>query len=387
MQGRILKGYAANGATKNQSKECMMCNRKSVTKGCMAVVLAVFLFCSCSKQTPSSGGQPNTGSINLSSEVAGMVLIDGAETGKRVKAQGTILIENVDTGMTETAVLLDDGTMVKAQEMALVKAGETVEVHIAVTAVVPPETPTQTTKAEPPKQETKSAPQPDTSDKGKALNKVISGLACLLVDDYDGAITLFSEAIQLQPDYADAYYNRGKAFSGKRNYSQAIADYSAALRIQPANPDALYERGFTYYDMHDYDKAIADYTAALRIKPDYYQALYYRGIAYGKKGNFDNAIADHTAALRIKPDYYPALYNRGAVYFNNRDYDRAIADWTAALRIKPDLLEALYYRGVAYANKGDLDRAIADFEAVLRIEPNHAGAKELIEMARKERGY
>ena len=42
--------------------------------------------------------------------------------------------------------------------------------------------------------------------------------------DYDRAIADFDQAIQLKPDYADAYYNRGIAYHDKGDYDRAIAD-------------------------------------------------------------------------------------------------------------------------------------------------------------------
>ena len=309
--------------------------RQLATLGIAALMLTVY---ACSKQTPSSGN-PKTGSIKLSSEVAGMVLIDGAETGRRVKAQGSILIENVDTGMTETAVLLDDGTMAKAQEMALVKAGETVEVHIAVTAVVPPETPAQTTQADPPKQAETPAPAKATEPPKQE-----------------------AKAAQTAPSSVPTVKTENDA-------------------------NALNISGLSYGRNGDYDRAITDFTAALRIKPDYYVALSNRGIAYYYKSDYDKAIADYTAALRIQPDFTDALYNRGIAYGRINDNDKAIADYTAALRIKPDFANALNNRGNAYYHKGDLDHAIADWEAVLRLDPNNTDVKQNLEILRQQRGY
>ena len=40
----------------------------------------------------------------------------------------------------------------------------------------------------------------------------------------------YDEAIRLNPDSADAYFNRGKA---KRQDPSAIADYDAAIRLNP----------------------------------------------------------------------------------------------------------------------------------------------------------
>jgi tetratricopeptide (TPR) repeat protein len=56
------------------------------------------------------------------------------------------------------------------------------------------------------------------------------------INDYDGAIDDYSQAIRLKPDYVEAYNNRGLAYSlfGKIDLPTAIADFSG---FQPGHPD------------------------------------------------------------------------------------------------------------------------------------------------------
>jgi tetratricopeptide (TPR) repeat protein len=51
--------------------------------------------------------------------------------------------------------------------------------------------------------------------------------------NYDEAVRFFTEAIKVEPRYADAYYNRGFAYELKQKRQAAKADYENALRIQP----------------------------------------------------------------------------------------------------------------------------------------------------------
>ena len=51
--------------------------------------------------------------------------------------------------------------------------------------------------------------------------------------DYKGAITDYTQAIRLNPDYANAYNNRGNAKSNLGQHFAAIADYDIAIRLNP----------------------------------------------------------------------------------------------------------------------------------------------------------
>ena len=43
--------------------------------------------------------------------------------------------------------------------------------------------------------------------------------------DYDRAIACYNRAIEIKPNYASAYYNRGLAYSAKGDKGRAIVDY------------------------------------------------------------------------------------------------------------------------------------------------------------------
>ena len=55
----------------------------------------------------------------------------------------------------------------------------------------------------------------------------------ILLEKYEKAIDDCSKSIQLDPNYALAYYNRGVAYQGLEEYEKAKADYRKALTINP----------------------------------------------------------------------------------------------------------------------------------------------------------
>ncbi|MEZ4824602.1 MAG: hypothetical protein R2942_20305 [Ignavibacteria bacterium] len=51
--------------------------------------------------------------------------------------------------------------------------------------------------------------------------------------DYDKSIADNTKAIELKPDYTDAYINRGLSYNNKKNYQAALTDYVSAINISP----------------------------------------------------------------------------------------------------------------------------------------------------------
>ena len=61
-----------------------------------------------------------------------------------------------------------------------------------------------------------------------------------MTDDHKGDTEAdYDEAIQLWPDYAEAFNNRGNAYSAKGDYDRAIRDYDQAIRLNPDNALAI----------------------------------------------------------------------------------------------------------------------------------------------------
>ena len=53
-------------------------------------------------------------------------------------------------------------------------------------------------------------------------------------------------SIRLDPQYTDAYFNRGVAYGDLGEYDRAIQDYDAVVRLDPEYTDAYHNRGFAY---------------------------------------------------------------------------------------------------------------------------------------------
>ena len=62
----------------------------------------------------------------------------------------------------------------------------------------------------------------------------------------------------------DAYYNRGIAKSDLEDYYGAISDYTKAIEINPKDPDSYNNRGYSKHMIKDYE-AINDFNKVLTI--------------------------------------------------------------------------------------------------------------------------
>jgi tetratricopeptide (TPR) repeat protein len=99
-----------------------------------------------------------------------------------------------------------------------------------------------------------------------------------------------------------------------------------AIQLRPDFAEAYNNRGNVHFAAGNLDPAIDDYTQAIACNPGYAEAYNNRGNAYGRKGDLAGAIRDHSAAIRINPGYTVAYSGRAIDYFSQRRYAEAWAD-------------------------------------------------------------
>ena len=194
----------------------------------------------------------------------------------------------------------------------------------------------------------------------------------LAIEDFTEAIQLRERLIEsvtedparvrrLKKDLARAYVSRGAARYWKKDESDnAIADYSEAIELDAKYADAYNYRGISYLSNGDVDNAIADYTKAIELDPEYADAYKDRATAHFGNSDFSNAITDYTKAIQLDPDD-TNLYNyRGLVHFGNSEVDQAIGDFSRAIQLKPDSADAYYNRGIIQLSLQNWEEAEAD---------------------------
>ena len=126
---------------------------------------------------------------------------------------------------------------------------------------------------------------------------------------------------------AIVHHTTGRSYFDKRQWDKAIAEYNEAIELDPKYADAYFNRGNANYNKGQYDQAIDDYTKAIEINPGFAEAYANRGLAYAQgKGQFDQAISDFNKAIGINPGYAMAYNYRAVTYYYQGEDDKAWED-------------------------------------------------------------
>ena len=136
---------------------------------------------------------------------------------------------------------------------------------------------------------------------------------------------------------ANEWFEMGKKHDFNFEHDKAIEAYTRAIELNPNDAKAYKNRGAAYGRKRQYDRAIGDYNKAIAIDPNYAYTYIYRGVAYGRKGQYDREIEDYNKAIAINPNDAYAYNRRGFAYKNKGQYDRAISDFQKACDMGDEL--------------------------------------------------
>ena len=124
--------------------------------------------------------------------------------------------------------------------------------------------------------------------------------------DWDKAVELLRKASAMDHKYADelaaVYQQRGYAAATNQQFQDAISDYSEAAKLTPQDVRIYEQRAAVEMKIQDYDKALADYSEVIKLKPNEARYYNYRAYIYELRNDLKNSLADTEKVLKQDPN-------------------------------------------------------------------------------------
>lgn len=132
-----------------------------------------------------------------------------------------------------------------------------------------------------------------------ALNNI--GVAYFKLNKLDEATSYFTKAIDSGVANATTYFFRGLIFGKYRHEpAKAVKDFTKAIELQPNFSKAYFNRAQAYSSLKKYDNAIADFNKMVEIRPVALKmVINKRAEVYFKKGDYAKARADVEKAKEL----------------------------------------------------------------------------------------
>jgi tetratricopeptide (TPR) repeat protein/GT2 family glycosyltransferase len=170
---------------------------------------------------------------------------------------------------------------------------------------------------------------------------------------------------------AKAYKIIGNAQQASGQINEAIASYTKAIEIQPNFPEAYANLGSIFAQQQQWQRAISAYQKAISIKPDFTGA--YRNLAkiFQAINKPVEAAESLYQAMRREPEKASEreYLEVGSILQQNSKTEAAAACYRAAIHLNPNSVEAIYQLGELLNSQEQLEEAIPYYQKVAAIQP------------------
>ena len=206
-----------------------------------------------------------------------------------------------------------------------------------------------------------SGPSKEEMAKVAAVKQLFEeGVVASRSGDHDGAIGKFNQAAGLIPSCFDCYYNIGYAEAQKKDYPKAEEAFKKAIELKPDYVEAYNGLATVYNAQKKFDDAQAASQKAASL-----------------------AVASGGSGAGVGVD---ALYNQGVIAWNAGKAEDAKKAFEEALKVDPKHANSHYQLGMCLINLGKMPEALAEFESYLQVAPDGqyaAQAKALLAQLKK----
>lgn len=159
----------------------------------------------------------------------------------------------------------------------------------------------------------------------------------------EDAIAVFEPALQFDSleDDEDLHYNLAIAYSRVGKINAAIEQYKEALEVWPEYAEAYNNLGNLYVKQKRFDDAINAFQQAIHYMPDYAKAYNNLGTALGQQGKPNEALIQFVKAVQLDPTYVEARFNLANTYLRQDRVEEAVGELKILLRQRPDFRPAI----------------------------------------------
>ncbi len=207
-----------------------------------------------------------------------------------------------------------------------------------------------------------------------AQNLYSQGLGILSRDDYAKAVTYFEKAVEIDPNYAESWYQAGFCYGMLGRHADALKASRQAAKLRPEWAETFVNIGASSFALGQYKDAADAYRTAAKLDDGNADTLYALGLSLGKIGRTDEELLAYKRAVVIKPDLANAWEQLGAGYFKQKRYGESVAAFEQLKIYKPDA-KTYNYLGENYYELGKTQDSIDAFNNAVAYNPDYDRAR------------
>jgi len=228
--------------------------------------------------------------------------------------------------------------------------------------------------------------------------------------DNKNALIHISKAIELNPNYTEAYLERGLIKFDLKDYNGSLQDLDKAIALKPSDSSYVFRAMLKYFlgdfkgviedcndaiatssskeilagvynyrgqaksKFNDIDGALNDIGKAIELDPSFAKSYNNRAVLESDLNDHINAIKDYNKSIELDSTWANSYANRGLEKNYTEDYLGALEDFNKAIKLKSDDAISFAGRGFTKSNIKDYEGAIKDYDKAIELDPSYARA-------------
>jgi tetratricopeptide (TPR) repeat protein len=181
------------------------------------------------------------------------------------------------------------------------------------------------------------------------------------------SINEFSSKIEKNENHADYFFGRGIDLMLVQDLSEALSNFDRAIEIDPSYTLAYFNRAVVRYKQIEYELANTnqdDFSETFNISLNTGRSTGVTSPAVNQQDNrafmYDMIIRDYNTVIQQDPSFVYAYFNRAYLRCLLRDYRAAVSDYNEAIRRNANFAEAYFNRGLTQLKQGNTTSGITD---------------------------
>ena len=188
------------------------------------------------------------------------------------------------------------------------------------------------------------------------------------------AVKMFQSAVNLKPDYSEAYKNLGITFKDLSLVDDAVKSFEKAIEFDSNNAVLHFYLANIFEELNQFENSISHHKRAIKINPKFSESFNNLGNVLTKNKRLDEAIENYQYAIEINPNFSEAYNNLGNVYKDLGKFQIGIQNYLKAIEINQNFAEAIYNLGIVQKKLRLIEESVISFRKSLQINPEFAEA-------------
>ena len=177
----------------------------------------------------------------------------------------------------------------------------------------------------------------------------------------------YKEAIEIDPDFENAYYGLAVVYDQEKDYKRAMQYYKKAIEINPNELWAYANIGCILEEMSKDEEALLYLEKALEIDENQFRVLFNIGVVLNKLGRKEEAKKYYRKSIENN-DTYPYSYLNLALLYKDEDINETIRILSLGIENNPGEAFLYYNRGCHFLKINEPENAVKDIRRSIQLD-------------------